>query len=69
VLFPAKFFARAEDVTQRTALCEACEHKALKMCLRCGCFIPSKVRFAQTKCPEGRWGTVDGIDLIQTDER
>ncbi len=64
MLFPAKFFASAKDAATRTEVCKLCEHKALAMCVKCGCFIPSKVRFAQTACPEGKWSAVDGVDVM-----
>lgn len=42
---------------ERMDLCLTCdEYFAMtKMCRKCGCLIPAKVKFAAAKCPLHKW--------------
>lgn len=35
-----------------------CEFQKLGVCTKCGCVVESKVKFAQSECPIGRWKPV-----------
>lgn len=50
-----------EEVAERFAICQTCEHYDGSACLKCGCpvvrerkFI-SKLSWANEKCPAGKW--------------
>jgi len=49
--------ALAKNADERLAVCDGCEHyrKRLRQCSICNCIMPIKVRFQQSKCPDGRW--------------
>ena len=50
-----------EDKTRlpvdRMKICLQCEHfnGTFRQCKKCGCFMPLKVRFPGSKCPENKW--------------
>ena len=41
----------------RYEICKHCEHfsKMLKICKKCGCFMPGKVLMKNTRCPMNKW--------------
>jgi rRNA maturation protein Nop10 len=42
--------------TLRLRVCNQCEFLTIvKMCSRCGCVVPLKVRMPSSSCPEGKW--------------
>ncbi len=56
--------ATDEQVAERFAICQGCEHYDGKACRKCGCpvvrerqFI-SKLSWAGESCPVGKWGPV-----------
>lgn len=59
---PLNVFTSQQVVQERVAVCKFCEHRALSMCTRCGCFIPAKVRFAGSNCPEGLWSEAQALE-------
>jgi hypothetical protein len=49
----------SQEVKQkRLAMCETCAEfrPTVKVCKKCGCFMPAKASFAKVYCPVGRWG-------------
>lgn len=58
----------SQEVKQkRLAACETCTEYRLsvKVCRKCGCFMPAKTSFATVYCPIGRWGnSTPGDSLI-----
>ena len=42
---------------QRYEICKNCEffNAILKLCGKCGCFMPVKVQIESTKCPTNKW--------------
>lgn len=41
---------------KRYAICLECEELLkLRICNKCGCFMPFKVRIAGVECPIGKW--------------
>jgi len=56
--------ATEEQVAQRFAICQTCEHFDGKACRQCGCPIvrerqfASKLSWAGESCPVGQWGPV-----------
>ena len=54
--------ATEEQVAERFAICQACEHFDGKACRKCGCPIVrekqyiSKLSWAKESCPVGKWG-------------
>lgn len=58
--------ASQEQVDQRFAICQGCEHYDGKACRLCGCPVVreqafvSKLSWANEKCPAGKWGPVTG---------
>lgn len=52
---------------ERLSICENCEFfiKRITTCKSCGCYMPAKVTFAATECPERKWTTGEpGQNLI-----
>jgi hypothetical protein len=41
--------------TQRTNICDSCEHKAGPMCSKCFCIIAVKVSYSGSSCPIEKW--------------
>jgi hypothetical protein len=56
--------ATAEQVADRFAICQACEHYDGHACRKCGCPVVrerkflSKLSWAGESCPVGKWGPV-----------
>ena len=54
--------ATEEQVAERFAICETCEHFDGKACRQCGCPVVrqkkflSKLSWAGESCPVGKWG-------------
>ena len=49
--------------TSRLNICNTCEYyTSLKVCKKCKCFIPLKAKLKKTKCPLGKWESIDGYD-------
>ena len=44
-----------ETVETRKAECMACPDNDLGRCLKCGCYLYSKVRVRDERCPIGKW--------------
>lgn len=41
---------------KRYAICLSCEEiNKFKICNKCGCFMPFKVRLSGAECPIGKW--------------
>jgi hypothetical protein len=58
--------ATDEQVAERFAICQGCEHFDGKACRKCGCPVVrekkflSKLSWAGESCPVGKWGPVAG---------
>lgn len=58
--------ASQEQIDQRFAICQGCEHYDGRACRLCGCPVVreqayiSKLSWANEKCPVGKWGPVTG---------
>jgi len=56
--------ATEEQVAERFAICQGCEHFDGKACRKCGCPVVrqkkflSKLSWANESCPVGKWGPV-----------
>jgi hypothetical protein len=51
---------QAEQLAQRRALCDACEHKLpIGLCSQCGCVIFLKTKWKSQSCPLGKWGSAE----------
>lgn len=56
--------ATDEQVAERFAICQQCEHFDGKACKKCGCPVVrerkfvSKLSWANESCPVGKWGPV-----------
>jgi len=54
--------ATEEQVAERFAICQQCEHFDGKACRKCGCPVVrerkfvSKLSWANESCPVGKWG-------------
>ena len=50
-------YASSEVAEKRFAICTVCPkmNKTMKVCKVCGCFLPGKIKFAKSECPEGKW--------------
>jgi len=57
-----------EQVAERFAICQACEHYTGSACRKCGCGVSgqrglvSKLSWSGESCPVGKWGPVSGVD-------
>jgi hypothetical protein len=57
-----------EQVAERFAICQQCEHYTGSACRKCGCGVSgqrglvSKLSWAGESCPAGKWGPVTGVD-------
>ena len=55
-----------EQIDARFAICQGCEHFDGKACRQCGCPVVrerqylSKLSWADSSCPVGKWGPVPG---------
>jgi ribosomal protein L40E len=58
--------ATEEQVAERFAICQGCEHFDGTACRKCGCPVVrekkflSKLSWAGESCPVGKWGPVSG---------
>lgn len=44
------------DYTKRYDACKKCVFfTAKKLCLKCHCFMPIKIKIKNSKCPLGKW--------------
>jgi len=50
---------------ERLAICEACEHydKKKTQCLKCRCFMEYKTIIPSSKCPIGKWDSINTKDI------
>lgn len=46
----------AENWREREAICAQCPFKSQKICTKCGCFIKTKCKLKNAKCPINKWG-------------
>ena len=47
---------RVIDPEERLKICGTCPHFwKRKICKKCGCVMPLKVKIKKAKCPEGKW--------------
>ena len=64
-LMGEKAIAKLEDRYNRRDICFSCELKKKRCfkkyyhCTSCQCLISTKLIFATSECPEGKWGTLD----------
>lgn len=45
----------AEEYERRLTICDQCEHRRERRCLKCGCRIDIKARGRAWKCKLGKW--------------
>lgn len=55
VFHPDEAFVDKEKALERAKICDTCALKRANVCSRCGCFLPLKVRYVQSSCPEAKW--------------
>lgn len=49
-------YVEKEEAERRASICDKCPFKKrLNRCDLCGCYLPAKVRFVQSECPDNRW--------------
>ena len=56
----SKFKEKREQISilskERMDICKQCQYlNDLKICKKCKCVMPLKVKLIQAKCPIGRW--------------
>lgn len=46
-----------EQAKARMDICRECPYMQdiMRVCKRCGCFLPAKVKFAMSSCPVSKW--------------
>lgn len=44
-----------EQYAERLRICDTCEWRTGGRCMKCGCFIDAKARWASSDCPIGKW--------------
>lgn len=44
-----------EKASARLKICQGCEYYKDTRCLKCGCFMQTKVHIELAACPEGKW--------------
>lgn len=54
-LNPNTQYVSKEISSARLDICKNCEFLKLKICMKCGCFMPAKTTLAKAECPEGKW--------------
>lgn len=47
--------ATEELYKHRLEICDGCDRRQDTRCLECGCFIPTKAKWASGDCPIGKW--------------
>lgn len=49
---------------ERMLICQSCEFfdKTKEICLKCGCYLSIKTRWASESCPEGKWEEISAQD-------
>ena len=45
-----------DEYERRLGICDRCEHRDGSRCMKCGCYLPAKVRGRAWGCPIGKWG-------------
>ena len=50
-------FIAIEKAAERYIICMQCEHfgDKMKMCQKCHCWMPGKVKLKHSKCPLDKW--------------
>ena len=50
-------YASDEQAKARMDICRQCPHmqQVMRVCQSCGCFLPAKVKFAMSSCPNEKW--------------
>ena len=50
-------FLAIEKAAERYVICMQCEQfgNKTKMCKKCHCWMPGKVKLTNSKCPLGKW--------------
>jgi hypothetical protein len=61
-------FVNVDTAQSRYGVCRGCEYfkKELKICNRCGCFMPLKVTIARAKCPVNKWAVSSTSSIQRT---
>ncbi len=61
--------ARKDLAQERYNVCKTCPafKPVVRVCNRCNCFMPVKVKFAQAACPAGRWPALGNVEDQQHD--
>jgi len=60
--FPEKFWLVPSSIQKsRLLVCESCRHLkgAVKLCRRCNCIMPFKVKIGHASCPVGKWPSIN----------
>lgn len=53
---PNDCWATEEEVKRRASICDECPFKgSMNRCTKCGCFLPAKVKYKNSTCPQGKW--------------
>ena len=40
---------------ERLSICESCDFYKMKICQKCGCFMPLKTKLKHANCPIYKW--------------
>lgn len=50
-------YAEQSEIDRRMSICKNCENflSVMKVCQKCGCFMPAKTKFMIATCPVGKW--------------
>ena len=56
--------ASNELQTARHQVCSGCEYKQGNTCTSCNCYLPLKVSWEDSDCPQGKWLIAPSIQSI-----
>lgn len=54
-LNPNTEYSEKKTTVERLKICSSCEHFKFRVCKKCGCFMPAKVKLQEATCPIGKW--------------
>jgi hypothetical protein len=54
-------FLKKESAQSRYDVCKKCDefNSTLKLCQKCGCIMPAKVKLASATCPIDKWPIIN----------
>ena len=50
-------YSEKSESKKRISICNSCPYyrSKVKICRKCGCFMPAKILFKNNTCPIGKW--------------